>query len=400
MSEYNHTGLHEIQGNGMLLLPNLINGHSHVYSTFARGLSVPFDPHSFQELLEQLWWKVDRNLTLDAVYHSGLVSGVDYLKHGVTTIIDHHASGAIQGSLHQLHKAFGTVGLRHDLCFETSDRFDVNTCIQENITALTAYQTEWATAHFGLHASFSLSDDTLAKISKQLNQAPIHIHVAESKDDQDHCVNQYGKRVIERLDEFGLIQPDAILVHCNHLSDQEYAIIKQRQAVIAVNPTSNMNNGVGLPDVRTMMNHHIPVIIGNDGIHRDMTREYQSIYYAMHHNYQSPTGFSMDQLQHIIQSTYQYASRRFGVQLGRIEPGYQADFFLLPYPTATPIHTDNALAHLFFGLFGECRAHSVYVNGQQLVHNYQVSPTLQNVSRDASAIANDLWNAIQKEGTV
>ena len=398
MKDYQPGDWEEIDGKGMLVMPGLINAHSHIYSTFARGVPVDFHPHSFQELLQQLWWKVDRNLDLDITYHSGLVAGTDYLRHGVTTIIDHHASGTIPGSLEALHKSLKTVGVRHALCFETSDRFAVASAINENVTGLHHYQTTFARSHFGLHASFSLSDDTLQQVSRQLNNAPIHIHVAESMEDQNDSLAKHGQRVIHRLDSYGLIQPGAILTHCNHVTEDELAIVAKRRAVIAVNPTSNMNNGVGTPDVKAMLSYDIPVILGNDGIHRDMTREYQSLYYAMHHRYQSPTAFGLDDLKTIITNTYQYASSLFGVSLGRIEPGYEADLVLIPYEHSTPINATNMMSHLFFGLYGAFVPHSVFIGGQPLIRNHQLPSELQTVKDDAKPFAKRLWDAIEKEG--
>jgi cytosine/adenosine deaminase-related metal-dependent hydrolase len=150
---------------GCIIMPGLTNCHTHIYSTFSRGMSIPFNPKNFKEILEQLWWKLDSKLDKNDIYLSGLVYGIDCIKSGVTSIIDHHASGlSIRGSLQELKRSIcDELGLRGIFCFETSDRFDVDECIEENIE-FSRQRTESSAGVFGMHASMSLSDGTLEKI--------------------------------------------------------------------------------------------------------------------------------------------------------------------------------------------------------------------------------------------
>ena len=118
---------------GAWVMPGLVVGHSHLYSTFARGWAPSFSPKNFTELLEQLWWKLDAGLDLEAVAFSGRVGALASLKAGVTTLVDHHASGVIRGSLAALQNAVvEETGLRGIFAFETSDRFDLEACLEEN----------------------------------------------------------------------------------------------------------------------------------------------------------------------------------------------------------------------------------------------------------------------------
>jgi len=156
-----------------LVLPGFAVGHTHIYSTFARGLNLPFNPLNFKDILNQLWWKLDSKLGERENYYSALISGIEFIKNGVTTVIDHHASGLqIKGSLKTLKNALcDEIGLRGIFCFETSDRFNIDECIEENLDFLCT-RSEMHAGIFGLHASLSLSDDTLEKISK-LYKGPI-----------------------------------------------------------------------------------------------------------------------------------------------------------------------------------------------------------------------------------
>ncbi len=400
MKDYQNNKYIEIDGNNQLLMPGLVNGHSHIYSTFGRGISVDFNPTNFKELLEQLWWKLDRYLDNKMTYYSSLVSGILYAKNGVTTIIDHHASGEILGSLEALDKGLNDVGLRRILCFETSDRFNIDHCIKENKDFIDNHTSTFSQGLFGLHAAFTLSDSTLKHVQNKKGNTPIHIHVAESKLDQDDSLSKHGIRVINRLHNFNLINKDSIITHGLYLSDEELQIIKEQEAVIALNVTSNMNNGVGLPHVKKMKEHGINIIIGNDGISQKMTTEYQNLYFSMHLKDQSPTDFTYDDLISIINNTYDYASRRLNVKLGKIQPGYQADFILLNYEEPTPITSQNIFGHLLFGLFNDFKPTSVYIKGTTIVKNHNVSETLMKQYKHAKQSAQSHWDKVEKEGAL
>lgn len=400
MSEYKSHSYEEIDGNNALLMPSLVNGHSHIYSTFARGMSAPFHPTTFRELLEQLWWKLDKYLDNEMTYYSGIVSGIEYIKNGVTTIIDHHASGEITGSLDALEHALSLVGLRSILCFETSDRFNIEQCINENTNYIQKATSSTSRGLFGLHAAFTLSDETLLKVSSKLNNSPIHIHVAESIEDQEHSIKHYHKRVVQRLNDFELINKNSIITHGLYIDQDEINIIKEKDAVIALNVTSNMNNAVGLPNYQAMKEAGIKVIIGNDGISQKMTSEYQNLFFSMHHRSRSPIEFSFDDLIQIIDTTYQYASDILQVKLGKIKQGYQSDFLLIPYDEPTPLNESNIFGHLFFGLFNHFRPSDVYVKGSKVLDNYKVNNTLQSEFKKAKDSAKVLWDKIEKEGTV
>jgi len=397
MTAFNHTDMEIIDGNNQLLLPGFVNGHSHIYSFFARGMNVEFNPHSFQELLEQLWWKLDRHLTNEMTYYSALLSGQNYLSSGVTTIIDHHASGEIIGSLDALNKGLEKVGLRKIVCFETSDRFSIEDCITENQT-WAQMQTEKTRGLLGMHASFTLSDKTLKQLKEAFPSTPIHIHVAESIDDQEHCLNHHHMRVIERLDRYGLVRPHSIIAHAIHVSDNELDILAKNQAVVALNVTSNMNNAVGLPSYRRFKDKGIPIIIGNDGIQQQITSEYLALYFAMHHQSQSPIGFGYDDLKDVINNTYDYASMMLGVKLGKFETGFVSDFMLIDYPTPTPINQDNIFGHLLFGLFPQCKPTDVYIDGIPVYRDKTVPKYIGDAYEKAQELAATLWDAIEKEG--
>ncbi len=399
MRSFTNEGYTLIDGEGHLTMPTFVVGHTHVYSTFARGLNVAFNPRTFRDILEQLWWRLDRHLDNETNYHSGIVSAVDFAKNGVTTLIDHHASGVdIEGSLSALKSAIcDDAKLRGAFAFETSDRFDVGEALAENEQFIDEHATSFCRGLFGLHASLSLSEETLKAVKQRLGNAPIHMHVAESEEDQEDCQRQYGERVVERLARHGLLTPGSILTHAVHVDRHEIELMKRHGVVVAVCPNSNMNNAVGLPDVKRFLDEGVRVILGNDGISTSIASECLALLYSMHHRYASPTAFTLDDVKTILDETFRYAGETFGVKLGRMSPAYEADLQLLPYVAPTPFHADTAFGHLFFGAFHSFKPRHVFCGGRHIVKDYEVDGALRARYDKAQSFARRLWDNIHEE---
>jgi len=397
MDEFSDPGCEIIDCNNHWVMPGLVNGHTHVYSAFARGMSVPFHPDDFLELLEQLWWKLDRHLSIEAVYQSGIAAAIDYIRHGVTTIIDHHASGAIEGSLNALkHSIVEEAKMRGIFAFETSDRFDVDRCLVENMTFIEENHSQTSRGMFGLHASLSLSDETLEKVKKRIGDAPIHIHVAESELDQTMSIQQYGKRIVHRLKDHGLLNPGSILSHAIHVDAEERALIAASGCVVAINVTSNMNNGVGLPNVKALLDAQIPCIIGNDGISASIALDYLNVLYTAHHRDQTPNDFGFLSLIRMIQEGYRFASGLLGVLLGRIQEGYASDLLVVPYDPPTPPSKENAFGHVFFGMFQAFQPRHVFIQGEMVLRNFEIKTELSSKLPAVRKTAQQVWEKVKK----
>ncbi len=397
MHQFKDKGYEVIDLKGHLLLPGFVVAHTHVYATFARGWENSFEYEDFMDILKSQWWKLDRHLTLNDIYYSGVISASDHLLQGVTTMIDHHASGVVKGALSTLKEAISDrVGLRGIYAFETSDRFSVNQCIEENLDFMATSST-YHSGLFGMHASLSLSEQTLKNIKHRIQNKPVHIHVAESELDQEDAFINVGERVVERLNRHGLINPDSILAHALHIDDNEAAIIKKQGAVVALNPSSNMNNGVGFPDVKRLKKHGIPMMIGNDGLNSAITGEYLTLFYGTHMKENHPHAMSLDDLNAMIKQSFVYASKQLNTKLGQFKPGYEADFLTVPYTPPTPLKTSNVMGHLVFGLFAGFKPKDVYIGGSIKVEDYQLLSDVKGDYKTAHAKAQALWERIKKE---
>jgi cytosine/adenosine deaminase-related metal-dependent hydrolase len=360
-----YKGHHEVfDAEGMLLIPGLINSHTHIYSTLFRGAPLQAAPENFLEVLEQIWWKFDRELSLDMVKESTKAYAQDSLLSGVTSLIDHHASGQIKDSLMTIHHELHRNKIKHLLCFETSDRFDVDQCIDENVR----YSFE---GHFGLHASISLSDETLKKVESKLDK-PIHIHVAESEVDELLSVANHDKRVVERLDDYNLLKEDSILAHCLYIDESEAQIIKDRKCQVAVNPSSNMNNAVGIYNNKILQDFEIPVLVGTDGLGPNVAKAYQNLYYVGNLSRRHPSKVSLDWIKSQLMNSYNYFNRMYQCKIGKFEKGYSSDFILINYNEITPLNKDNIFGHILFGVFEALKPYAVYIDGNRVVDKHNL----------------------------
>ena len=386
-----------IDAHGGILLPSFVCAHSHIYSIFARGLSIPFHPNNFQEILDQMWWKIDAKINNDITYYSGIAAASEFLLNGVTTVIDHHASGEIRGSLSSLASSVsGVAGMRGIYCFESSDRYNIRDCISENGEFISSNKSDKCAGLFGLHASMSLSDESLRDISSICKNYPIHIHVAESQMDEEDCLNKYNCRIIERLDKFNILNKDSLIVHGVFLNSNELEIIAKKKAYIVVNTTSNMNNAVGLPNVKSYLKHGIPVMVGNDGLSSNMASEYMNVYYTSHLKNISPTEISLDDVKQMIINSNDYASSLLQTKIGEIKQGYQADLMIVKYSPFTQLNESNIFGHLFFGLFPAFKPSDVFIGGEHVVKDYQLTNAkLLSELSVAKLYADKLWNKVK-----
>lgn len=395
MKNFKNKGYEKVEDyKGDLLMPTFVCAHSHIYSIFARGLSLPFAPKNFQDILDQMWWKLDREIVNKETYYSAIAAGSEFLLNGVTSVIDHHASGEIVGSLKELRKAFvGPLKMRGIFCFETSDRYDVKKCIKENSSFAKKYPGEGL---FGMHASMSISNKTLKAITKAQNNVPVHVHVAESDMDEDDSFNKYNTSIIERFNDYGILLPNSLIVHGVHISDKELDIISKNKCYMVVNTTSNMNNAVGLPKVKNYIDHNIKVMVGNDGLNSNMASEYMNVLFSGHLAGNSPTALGVNDVKNMITNSYEYVSNRLNVKLGELKNGYEADFMRVSYTPFTKMDETNALGHIVFGLFPNFKPRDVYTNGKKRVKDYKlVSKSLVNQVIEARKYADNLWTKVK-----
>ncbi len=391
---------------GKIVMPGLVCAHTHYYGAFARGMAIPGDaPANFVQILERLWWKLDRALTLEDCYDSALVCLVDAIRHGTTTLIDHHASPeAIDGSLDYLAQAVIESGLRSCLCYEVTDRNGEEGAlagIAENVRFLRRLQAHphpRLAATFGLHASFTVSNETLALCRQAAAglDTGYHIHVAEDKADQADSLKKYGVRVLERLEQQEILGPKTITAHCVHIDAFEMDTLRATGTNVTHQPRSNMNNAVGIADVPAMLKRGINVALGNDGFYNNMFVEMHVAYLLQKVRTLDPRTFPGDAL---MQVAFANNTRLAGVfwpkPVGVLEPGALADVILLDYYPFTPFTDGNYPWQMVFGMDGSHVTHTI-CGGKLLMKDRRLL-TLDEEEIAAKAIeaSKRVWQRVQ-----
>lgn len=383
-----------IDAKGAFLIPGLIIGHAHLYGAFMRAIPVPMmNSTSFREQLEQFYWRIDGALDIESSYQSAKALAMDHIRCGVTTIFDHHASGTqIRGTLDALKKGWvDEIGLRGVFCFETSDRFPVGECIRENVEFAEKAHGGMSQAMFGMHASLSLSERTLSSVAEAIGKIPLHVHVGESLEDEEESVARYGKRIVERFVSHGLVTPNSIFAHCVNIDAKEAALMAEYGCTAAINVTSNLNTGNGIPDYRLFKRYGVPVMIGNDSLGTNLASDIRNTMFGMHLRTKNPWWFGYGDLLTCIRNSYDFASGILGVHLGRFESGYEADFALVEYIPPVPLDQNNIWGHVVDGIFNSYRPKSLWCAGKLKMENYQVVFDEESILKETRKCASRAW---------
>lgn len=350
-----------IDARGHVIMPGMVNCHMHLYSTFARGMDLKTNepPANFPQILEKLWWRLDKTLNQEDVYYSSMIPLVECIKAGTTTIIDHHASPhAVRGSLDIIEKAVREAGIKACLCYELSDRDGEKIAqegIDENIEfARKSKKSEdgYVTALMGMHASMTVSEKTLAKAVEAAKSEDIgfHVHTAEDISDVEDSMAKYGCGVVARWNKTGVLGPKTILPHCIHISEEEMDMIKSTNTNVVHNPESNMNNAVGTANILRMLDKGIHVGLGTDGMTSDMFQELRQVNLIHKITKQDPRVAFCEAANMAIQNNPAMASKFFRNSVGTIAPGAYADIIILNYNPPTPFRSATFMGHLLFGL--------------------------------------------------
>lgn len=344
------------------IMPGLICAHTHFYGAYSRGLAIPGDPPAaFPEILSNLWWALDKALDEESVTSSAWVCIIDAIKHGNTSLFDHHASpNAIANSLDLIADVVDQSGIRASLCYEVTDRDGEQKAregINENVRFITRIKNGnnlngRLAATFGLHASLTLSEKTL-ELSQSLapSGSGFHIHVAEHSVDEYDSIKKSGLRVVDRLLKHKILNERSIVAHAVHVDAKEVNILAETKTWVTHQPRSNMNNAVGIGNIESMMRAGIKVCLGNDGFSNTMWDEWKTAYLVHKLVNLDPRKMGgYDVIEMAIYQNSALASQQFNLPIGSIVPGAQADIIFVDYLPFTDINPGNLPWHILFGM--------------------------------------------------
>lgn len=377
-------GMQTIDCHGMFITRALANAHHHIYSALARGMPQPRQtPTNFHEKLQYVWWKLDFALDEEMIRASALASALAAAKSGCAFIIDHHSSPAhTRGSLDIIARALEEAGTGHLLAYEITDRNGHKKALEaleETDSYLSGNQ-----GLVGLHASFTVEDETLKKALEiaQKHQTGIHAHLAEDPVDQEYCLEMYQKRVVQRYADMGFLEPKAnIFVHGIHLDSQERKLLKNSDAHIAVNYDSNLNNKVGIFTGKGLSDH---IMLGTDGMHSDMLASSRTAWF---------TGMNNEKLTpHTVYSrlrqVHHYLKRH------NFSGDGENNLMILDYDSPTPVTQANFLGHFFYGLSSAHVKHMISQGRMVLKDRQHLLLDEDTILQEAQKQARRLWERL------
>jgi putative selenium metabolism protein SsnA len=394
----------ELDANGMLVLPGAICAHTHFYGAFARGLYIPGSPASnFVEILQKLWWRLDLALDDEGTRLSTLVCLIDAIRHGTTTLMDHHASpNAIEGSLDIIAEAVKRSGLRACLCYEVTDRNGdegAKAGIAENVRfvmALRRNPNPYLKAMFGLHAAFTVSERTLEHCvaEAQMLDVGFHTHLAEDAADESDSLRKYEMRIARRFLQRGVLGQKTICAHGVHLDDNELRMLAETGTKLTHQPRSNMNNAVGVAPIQQALDLGVCVGLGNDGFSNDHFAEMKAAYLVHKINQRDPRVMTGDTVMKLAYENNARIAQEAGgwtEPIGEISPGAWADLALLDYRPYTPLTADNLPWQIIFGVDGT-HVNTTIVGGKVLMRDRKLL-TLdeERITAQAREYAPKIW---------
>ena len=392
-----------IDAKGMVIMPAFINAHSHIYSGLARGLSIKgHNPTNFFEVLDGMWWNIDRHLTLEDTRRSAYTTYIDSIKTGCTTVFDHHASYCeIEGSLFAIEEVAKELGVRTCLCYEVSDRDGEAKCdaaIQENADFIAHCEKEqdpMVKAMFGGHALFTISDRTFEKMVKANDgRTGFHIHVAEGMNDVYDSLQKYGTRSVNRLLNQGLLGPKTLLGHCIHVNPAEMDIIKETGTMVVNNPESNMGNAVGCSPILQMIQKGILVGMGTDAYTFDMLESLKVALIIQRHHACLPNVAWCEVTDMLFKNNREICAKYFPDPLGILKAGAAADVIVMDYKPFTPFSGDNIDGHMIFGMTGR-QCETTMCNGRLLMKDRQlIGIDEEAVNARTLEVSKKLWGRL------
>jgi cytosine/adenosine deaminase-related metal-dependent hydrolase len=383
-----------INAGGRVVTVPVINFHDHFYSRLAKGLPIKGSMENFKLILQNLWWKLDLALDSEMIRASAQMAALESIRNGVTYIFDHHSSpNSANGSLEIIANVLREFELRGVLCFETTDRNGKSLSengILENINFFKNSTNEDLKAIIGLHASFTVNDDTLKKVSELVKELGIgiHIHLCEDKIDRSESLAKYKNLPVDRLIKFNLLNDKSILAHGIHIINENYYSIAKCGSAIVYNLDSNLNNAVGLPEL-SITPLDVPILTGTDGMNSNPARTLKQIFLLSRYQ-----GMTFDQSFELVKKVYfdqlNFVQKYFP-DFSSLNIKDRADLIIWDYVPPTPFKEENFWGHFIYGILDR-PVHSVIQNGNVLMNDFKISFDNWEYQKNIVEQGNRLYN--------
>ncbi len=358
----------------MVVLPGLVNGHTHLSQTFMRGLA---DDKPLLEWLKRVMWPMQAAMTPDDVHMASLLGLVENLRCGACAVVQHHKITTSPAHVDAAAEAAQSVGLRMLLARGWVDLGDTGESPEVILSEMRRLHGCWhgaadgrITIGFGPLAPWRCSDATMRRTMTLAREwgVPTHIHVAEARDEIEILRQRTGMRHVEWLASLGALGPDLQLVHSVWVDDAELDLIAGSKAVVVHCPVSNMYLASGVAPLRNMLDRGIPVALGTDGPASHNSQDLLETLKIAVLLAKANTGDAR-----VLSSTAALrmvtvaGARLFGREdLGRIAPGAKADMTLVNLNNVRSMPVHHPESALVYNTSGP-DVHTVIVDGRVLL---------------------------------
>ena len=340
----------QIDCHGALLMPGLVNAHTHSPLSLLRsgGEGLPL-----QNWLEQVIWPYEARHTAESCYWGALLNAAECIRSGITCVCDMYIHPQ------SVARAMSEAGLRALVTPTVTDALLEE--IPNLLTQILHLREQWANhplIRIGIapHAVYTCGDRLLSAVAKLAERydLPIHVHVSETAREQQDCLSQHGVTPLAHLDSFGLITPHTLMAHCVWLSDEDMDILLKHNVSVSHNPTSNLKLASGVAEVQKMIDKGINVCLGTDGAssnnNLDMFEEMKLAALLQKGILRKPT--AVPAYQALKMATVNGAKALGFDDLGALKEGYLADMIILDFnrPHLTP--NNDVIANLVYSANG------------------------------------------------
>ncbi|MFB6298360.1 MAG: amidohydrolase family protein [Salinirussus sp.] len=338
----------DVDARDEVVLPGLVNCHTHMYALPIRGAPLSAAPESFYEALVEIWWNVDEAFTAEDARLSALGSCAEMLESGVTTFCDNYSGpNTLPGGLEAVAEGVAATPIRGMIAFEQTARNSEDEAmagLDENSRFVREAETDYdrVEGHYCLHTLFTNTESVVGATVDRAgaDDRPIQIHLEEGLVDVHRSIEEYGMRPVPALADMGFFDADVIAAHCVHSTETEIEILADHDVGVAHNPYSNINNAVGIADVETMAEAGLPIGIGDDGWDPDMFETMRSAVGIHKLKDNDPSGFDMATA---LEWATIGSATVLGMddEVGSVEPGKRGDFVTLDLGP-NPVLPDSA----------------------------------------------------------
>lgn len=345
----------DVDASDEVVVPGLVNCHTHMYALPLRGAPLSVSPESFYEALVDIWWRVDETFTDEDARLSALGSCVEMLEGGVTTFCDNYSGpNTLPGALDSVAAGVAATPIRGLITFEQTARNSEDEAmagLEENERFIDEGESEFdaVSGHYCLHTLFTNTRDVVTETTAAAREddRPVQLHLEEGLVDVHRAIEEYGSRPVPALAEMGLFDAEVIAAHCVHSTERELEILANHDVAVAHNPYSNTNNAVGIAAVEAMQEEGMRIGLGDDGWAPDMFEVMRTCVGVHKLKQRNPSGFdAATALEWATIGSAEVLGREESI--GSIEPGKRADVLTLDLgpnpvrPESAPYYVVNA----------------------------------------------------------